>query len=58
MKIERYKQNDEIVANYLVELRVLNADKIDVGWIHDRLKNGSDKKAPKAWKKWVSKGNY
>jgi len=56
LKIERFKQGGDIVGNYLVELTVLNTDKIKLEWIHDRVKNNTDRKAPEVWKKWVSEG--
>lgn len=56
LKIERFKQKGKIVPNYLIDLSILNTDEVRVEWIHDRVKNNTDRKAPEVWKKWVDQG--
>lgn len=56
MNIERHKDEGETVVNYLFELAILDADSVELEWIHRKSRTGVDVGGPEAWKKWVKDG--
>jgi hypothetical protein len=56
MSIERHKDDGDTVVNYLYRLAILDADEVDLEWIHRKALTGEDKGGPDAWNKWVREG--
>jgi hypothetical protein len=56
MSIERHKDEGETVVNYLFELAILDADSIELEWVHRKARTGVDIGGPEAWRKWVTDG--
>lgn len=55
-----FKQNFENVSvwtpNYRFHLSLLDADAVDLGWLHDRAQARGDNRAPNVWDEWISEG--
>ncbi|MBO4249526.1 restriction endonuclease [Halomicrobium sp. IBSBa] len=56
LRIERHRDNGETVVNYLFELAILNANSIDLEWVHRKARTGVDVGGPDAWNRWVREG--
>ncbi|OYR73750.1 restriction endonuclease [Halorubrum ezzemoulense] len=56
VSIERYKSGDDTVVNYLFDLAILDADTVDLEWIHRKARTGVDVGGPDAWNEWVDSG--
>lgn len=56
MSIERHKDEGETVVNYLFRLAILDADVVELDWIHRKALTGEDRGGPEAWRKWVREG--
>ncbi len=56
LSIERHKDNGETAVNYLIELAILDADSVDLEWIHRKSRTGIDSGGPEAWNQWVKDG--
>lgn len=57
VEIKRFLHEKVPVPNYLFHLSILNEDKIELDWIHERTKSGNDDKSPEAWEDWVESGH-
>ncbi|KKF39905.1 hypothetical protein FK85_24875 [Halorubrum saccharovorum] len=56
ISIERYKDGDDTVVNYLFNLAILDVDTVDLEWIHRKSRTGVDVGGPDAWNEWVDSG--
>jgi hypothetical protein len=56
LNIERHKDGDETVVNYRIKLDILDADAVDLEWIHRKSRTGVDTGGPEAWNHWVDTG--
>ncbi|WP_324666151.1 restriction endonuclease [Haloarcula sediminis] len=56
VNIERHKDGADTVVNYRIELDILDADVVDLEWIHRKARTGVDTGGPKAWNHWVDTG--
>lgn len=56
LSIERHKDDGETAVNYLIELAILDADAVDLEWIHRKARTGVDSGGPDAWHQWVKDG--
>lgn len=57
LRTEYFKYDGRISANYLAELSILNSREVSMEWIKERAYEGTNYKAPEAWKEWVKTGN-
>ncbi|WP_436934089.1 restriction endonuclease [Halovenus marina] len=56
LNIRRHKDGDDTVVNYRISLDILDADSIDLEWIHRKSRTGIDSGGPEAWNHWVDTG--
>lgn len=56
LSIERRRDGGETAVNYLIELAILDADAVDLKWIHRKARTGVDTGGPAAWDRWVADG--
>ncbi len=56
LEIERHKDGDNTVVNYRIELDILDADTVDLEWIHRKSRTGIDAGGPESWNHWVDTG--
>lgn len=56
MGIERHKDEGETVVNFLFELAILDADYVELEWIHRKSRTSIDAGGPEAWDRWISDG--
>jgi hypothetical protein len=56
ISIERYKDGDDTVVNYLFDLAILDADTVDLEWIHRKARTGVDVGGPDVWNEWIDSG--
>lgn len=56
LSIDRHKDAADTVVNYRIELDILDADVVDLEWIHRKARTGADVGGPEAWKHWVDTG--
>lgn len=56
LNIERHKDGDDTVVNYRIKLDILDADTVDLEWIHRKSRTGVDAGGPEAWNHWVDTG--
>lgn len=56
LRIERHKDGDDIVVNYLIELAILDTDSVSLDWIHEKAQTGNARGGPSAWDEWVRNG--
>jgi len=56
LQIARHKDDGETVVNYRFDLAILDADAVDLAWIHRKTRTGVDAGGPDAWREWVADG--
>lgn len=56
LEIERHKDGGDTVVNYRIELDILDADTVDLEWIHRKSRTGTDSGGPESWNHWVETG--
>lgn len=56
LSVERHRDDGEIVVNYLIDMKILDTDTVELEWIHRKARTGYDVGGPKAWNHWVDTG--
>jgi len=56
LEIGRHNHDGETVVNYRISLDILDADAVDLEWIHRKARTGVDIGGPEAWDHWVETG--
>lgn len=56
LEIARHRDEGEVVVNYRIDLDILDADVVELEWIHRKTRTGIDTGGPDAWHHWVETG--